>query len=223
MAYLDDTATHRFTLFSNLARAGYTRLGKRLLDIALAILLLPFLAPVIVGLWALVRSQGSPGFFRHTRVGRHGTAFGCWKICTMVPNAEALLAQYLKDNPEAASEWDQSQKLARDPRITRLGRFLRRTSLDELPQIWNVLRGEMSFVGPRPVTEPELKRYGADTSIYLDLRPGVTGLWQVEGRSNGCYNERRNMDRAYAATIGLLRDLTLIFRTGFVIFWPTGR
>ncbi len=201
----------------------YHSIGKRLLDLALALLLLPVLLPVICTLWLLVRLQGEGGFYSHTRVGRNGARFSCWKIRTMVPNAEALLAQLLENDPQAAAEWQRSQKLSCDPRITRLGQFLRRTSLDELPQIWNVLRGDMSFVGPRPVTQSELDRYGSNARVYMKMRPGITGLWQIKGRADGCYRERLRLDMAYARAISPAQDLSLILRTSAVIFRPTGR
>lgn len=204
-------------------RRLYERLGKRGLDLTLAMMLVPVLVPFIAVLWLLVRLDGGSGFYAHRRVGQEGRSFRCWKIRTMVPNADARLATHLANTPAAAREWALTQKLTDDPRVTRLGHLLRRTSLDELPQIWNVLRGDMSLVGPRPVTEAELDRYGSDRQVYLKLRPGVTGLWQVTGRSNGCYDERLNLDREYAAGLGLGLDMGLILRTSLVLLRPTGR
>lgn len=201
----------------------YRKYGKRLFDLALSLILLPLLAPIIAVIWACVRMQGQRGFFSHTRVGQNGQPFQCWKIQTMVPDAGSLLADHLAANPEAAAEWTRTQKLTHDPRVTRLGRLLRRTSLDELPQIWNVLRGDMSLVGPRPVTPEELQRYGAMKAAYLSMKPGVTGFWQIHGRSNGCYDERVRMDQTYLNTLSPWRDLRLIFGTAAVVFWPTGR
>jgi len=224
MAHLDypsSEVSHSPT-FSPLSRL-YTRHGKRLLDVMLAVLLLPLLAPMIALLWVLVRLDGGPGFFGHLRVGQNGRLFRCYKLRSMVPDAEARLQHYLAQNPLAAAEWDRTQKLRHDPRVTLLGRILRRTSLDELPQIWNVLRGDMSLVGPRPVTTPELDRYGPFKDVYLSLRPGVTGLWQIRGRSNGCYEERLSLDRDYGQAIGLWFDIALILRTPLVLVWPTGR
>ncbi|MEL7258112.1 MAG: sugar transferase [Pseudomonadota bacterium] len=220
---LDHPHARPFSSTTSFLSLVYSTLGKRLLDIAIAILLLPILFPMIGLLWMLMRLQGGSGFYCHKRVGRNGAEFSCWKIRTMVPNAERLLTELLDADPLAADEWKRTQKLSRDPRITKLGQFLRRTSLDELPQIWNVLRGDMSFVGPRPVTKPELDRYGPDAKVYLKLRPGITGLWQIMGRSDGCYTERLRLDMTYARAITPLRDLTLILRTAAVIFRPTGR
>jgi lipopolysaccharide/colanic/teichoic acid biosynthesis glycosyltransferase len=201
----------------------YTSKGKRILDILLACFLLPVVAPVVAGLCVLVRFDGGPGLYAHTRVGRNGKLFRCWKIRSMRQDADYLLAAYLASDPHAAAEWDRTQKLQSDPRITRVGRVLRRTSLDELPQIWNVLCGEMSFVGPRPVTAEELSRYGALQTAYLSMRPGITGLWQVRGRENGCYDERLAMDSSYAASVSLVQDLILICQTASVLVRPTGR
>lgn len=183
----------------------------------------PVLLPIIAVLYLMVRLQGGAGFFAHERVGQNGRKFKCYKIQTMVSDAEQRLKKYLAENPAARAEWDRTQKLADDPRVTKLGRFLRRTSLDELPQLWNVLRGEMSFVGPRPVTVPELDRYGIHKRAYLSLKPGITGVWQVEGRTNGCYDERLRMDKTYLEKISFMYDLGLILRTARVVVSPTGR
>lgn len=154
--------------------ALYKTVLKRVLDIALSILLLPILLPVLAVLCVLVMRDGGPGLFGHARVGRNGKVFKCWKVRTMVTDAQARLDALLESDPQAREEWDRDRKLRNDPRITRLGAFLRQSSLDELPQIFNVLKGEMSLVGPRPVTAPELDRYGGGKSAYLALRPGVT-------------------------------------------------
>jgi len=210
------------------SRPFYLRFGKRALDIAVALTLLPVIGVVLtviyvaLGLGQTGRGQGA-FFFAHTRVGQNGETFKCWKIRTMVQDAQARLEAHLAANPEAAAEWARTQKLGNDPRITRLGAFLRRTSLDELPQIWNVLRGDMSLVGPRPVTADELDRYGALRQTYLALKPGVTGFWQIHGRSNGCYDERLAMDHHYASHISFWRDMILIGATVSVVIWPTGR
>lgn len=204
-------------------KAHYELWGKRTLDLAFALVLLPILLPVIALLWLVVRSGGSRGFFGHRRVGRNGKIFSCYKIQTMVADAEGRLTAYLESNPQAAQEWADTQKLTNDPRITKVGKFLRKTSLDELPQIWNVLAGDMSFVGPRPVTAVEIERYGVHRDTYLELKPGITGVWQVEGRSSGDYFERVQMDRKYAATIGIFSDILLIAKTVTVMIQPTGR
>jgi len=140
----------------------------------------------------------------------------------MVPDAERKLVAYLSAHPDAADEWERTQKLTNDPRITPVGRFLRKTSLDELPQIWNVIMGDMSFVGPRPVTEGELDKYGMYANTYLSMKPGITGEWQVKGRSDGCYVKRREMDVAYSKEISMLKDIKLMLRTVLVVVRPTG-
>ena len=222
MAYFDNSYMRQGRSHS-IGQSVYERIGKRFFDLVLALCLLPFLTPLIALFWVLTRLQGRTGFFGHDRIGRDGRSFRCWKIRTMIPDAQAMLEHHLHTDPSAAAEWAQCQKLSHDPRVTRLGQILRRTSLDELPQIWNVIKGEMSFVGPRPVTEDELSRYGAERTAYLGLRPGITGLWQIEGRSNGCYTERTRLDCLYAGQMGLVRDLCLILRTPLVLVWPTGR
>lgn len=189
----------------------------------LGLLLLPFLLPIIGVLCWIVRRDGAPGLFLHTRIGREGRPFSCFKIRTMLPDAEELLAEHLASNQTAAEEWQRTQKLTNDPRTTPIGRILRKTSLDELPQIWNVLRGDMSFVGPRPITQNELARYGLYAPQYLSLKPGITGHWQVYGRENGCYTERLRLDTAYAQKITLALDLSLIVRTALLLFIPSGR
>ena len=209
---------------SKRGRTGaYAAYVKRPMDVVLALLMMPVLVPVIVVLWFLVRRDGGTGFFGHTRVGRDGTSFQCWKMRSMDIDAEAKLALHLRTNPVAAAEWARNQKLANDPRITKLGGFLRRSSLDELPQIWNVLKGEMSFVGPRPVVAEELNRYGASRWAYLQARPGITGLWQVSGRNDVSYEARVALDVRYSSQMRFARDLWIIFKTAGTILRGTGK
>lgn len=197
--------------------------GKRVFDLLLALAMLPCLLPVIAALWLLVQRDGGGGFFGHMRVGKGGKVFKCWKIRTMVVDAEEKLQDFLSRNPEAAAEWRRDFKLTHDPRITRLGHILRRTSLDELPQIWNVIKGEMSFVGPRPVVEKELERYGERVGHYLAMTPGITGLWQVSGRNDVSYEERVALDMKYRKLCSLGYDLMIMLRTGGSIVFPTGK
>lgn len=201
----------------------YRTFGKRWLDLVLALLILPVVAPVIGAIWLWTLRDGGPGFFGHERVGLHGNTFKCWKIRSMVADAETRLALHLAGDSAAAAEWGLHHKLARDPRVTAMGRFIRRTSLDELPQIWNVICGEMSLVGPRPVVPEELDRYRGNLASYLALRPGITGLWQVYGRNEVSYEARVGMDVAYGRNIGMLTDLKLILMTGGSVFNATGR
>ena len=203
--------------------ALYRRYGKRVFDVLFAITLLPVLIPVILVLWVIVRSDGGPGFFGHKRVGKNGVLFTCWKLRTMQINAEAALRRHLAMNPEARAEWERDQKLSNDPRVTRVGRFLRKTSLDELPQILNVLLGHMSFVGPRPVVILEIQRYGAHKWAYLSGKPGITGLWQVSGRNSVQYEERVNLDLAYREMASFWLDIRIILKTALVVVRPTGQ
>jgi lipopolysaccharide/colanic/teichoic acid biosynthesis glycosyltransferase len=203
--------------------AGFYRsYGKRALDLLICAILGPPVLLVVAMLYLLVRGGGKPGFFGHLRVGRHGRVFRCWKLRTMVPNAQALLDEYLKKNLEAAAEWQKDCKLREDPRVTRLGSFLRKVSLDELPQIWNVIKGEMSFVGPRPVTQAEIERYAGHEWSYLSVRPGLTGLWQVSGRNSTAYDMRVALDAEYASRCSLFMDLVIIYSTFGVVLKRTG-
>lgn len=201
----------------------YRTKAKQAIDVLTAVVALPFLAPFILFFALLVRRDGGPAFFGHRRIGRNGRPFMCWKLRTMVPDAEAVLQTHLAAHPELAAQWYRDYKLKNDPRITRIGQFLRRTSLDELPQIWNVLRGEMSFVGPRPVTEPELEKYAGYQWAYLRLRPGITGAWQVSERNDVTYAERVGLDVAYASSITFWRDLRILVATVSVVLARTGR
>lgn len=187
--------------------------AKRWLDVGLILAFGPLLVPVVAVLWGMIRLQGGPGFYGHPRLGRDGRVFRCWKLRTMVPDAQARLSAHLRADPAAAREWAMSYKLARDPRVTPLGRFLRASSLDELPQLWNVLRGEMSLVGPRPVTAAELNEYAGVEWAYLNFRPGLTGPWQVSGRNTLDYRTRVRLDAAYQLEMGLRKDLGILLRT----------
>lgn len=191
----------------------YAQVLKRWFDLAVALMLVPVLLPVIAVLWVVVRADGGPGFFGHKRVGKDGRTFRCWKIRTMVPNAEEKLQALLASDEAAAAEWARDHKLTKDPRITLIGRFLRQTSLDELPQIWNVVLGEMSFVGPRPIVDAELEKYGVHQAAYLSMKPGVTGLWQVSGRNDVTYDERVAMDIEYLQVMSCATDIKLMVKT----------
>ncbi len=196
---------------------------KRALDVLFVLAASPLIVPAVALLALIVRRDSGPSFYGHTRVGKDGRTFRCWKIRSMVANADAILAEYLADNPSARVEWERTQKLERDPRITRLGRFLRKSSLDELPQLWNVLRGDMSLVGPRPVTGDELSKYGDDKEKYLSVRPGITGLWQVSGRNDVSYAERVALDANYAESVSFSRDTVIMLKTVGVVLRPNGR
>lgn len=206
------------------SRFAYVGLPKRVFDIFLAILIAPIILPVIACLWAIVRSEGGSGFYGHTRIGRNGVPFKCYKIRSMCVNSQQALADHLAANPEAAAEWARDFKLENDPRITKIGKFIRRTSLDELPQLFNVFKGEMSFVGPRPVTQVELdQQYGDHAKTYYKLMPGITGPWQVSGRNDVSYEERVQMDVDYYASASLATDISIIARTGGAVLKMTGK
>jgi lipopolysaccharide/colanic/teichoic acid biosynthesis glycosyltransferase len=191
------------------------RRAKRVLDVTAAGALLVLILPVMLGIAVALRLSGGPAMFGQMRVGQGGTPFRCLKFRSMVPDAEARLAEHLRDNPAAAAEWAERRKLRNDPRVTRFGAFLRATSLDELPQLLNVLRGEMSLVGPRPVVAAELEaHYGpAGTAAYIACRPGVTGLWQVSGRSDTSYAKRVALDMRYVRHWSLALDLRILLAT----------
>jgi exopolysaccharide production protein ExoY len=195
---------------------------KRAFDVIGAILLGIIFAPMILAIGVLLRREGGPIIFRHRRVGREGKAFDCLKFRSMVPDADRVLRELLEGHPELRAEWLRDHKLRVDPRITSVGRFLRRTSLDELPQLWNVIRGEMSLVGPRPVVREELLRYGRCACIYLSARPGVTGLWQVTGRNNTDYRRRVVLDVYYVRRQNLLLDLYILLKTTRVVLGGSG-
>ena len=188
---------------------------KRSLDVTGAALGLLALSPLFLLIVAMVRfcDGGGPALYGHARIGRDGRPFRCLKFRTMVVDGDAVLARYLASDPSARREWDETRKLRHDPRVTPLGRVMRQLSIDELPQLINVLRGEMSLVGPRPVVREELDRYGRSASYYLRVRPGLTGLWQISGRSDTTYRRRVAYDRIYAQRYSLGTDIVIIART----------
>jgi len=202
----------------------HRRLTKRGTDLLICFFLIPLILPIVLLLALFVRRDGGPAFFGHTRVGRDGEQFKCWKIRSMVPDAQQKLDTLLAQDPAANAQWMRERKLDDDPRITRLGDFLRKSSLDELPQLLNVVRGEMSLVGPRPVPRDELdQNYGQSRWVYLKMRPGVTGLWQVSGRNDVSYDERVQMDVDYYKSASLGLDLGIIARTGMAVLNRTGK
>ena len=198
-------------------------IAKRALDIVGAGVGLVLLAPFFLIVALMVRADGGPAFFAHQRVGRGGKLFGCLKFRSMVIDSQARLEALLASDPAARAEWEATRKLKNDPRITRIGGFLRSTSLDELPQLINVLRGEMSLVGPRPVQEAEIDRYyGASAAHYMAVRPGITGLWQVSGRSETSYESRVALDVSYVSRPSLLADLSILLRTPVAVISRRG-
>ena len=189
-------------------------LGKRIFDIVLAVLISPILA-ILIGLISLLIAitAGGPVFFRQRRIGQHGREFLIWKFRTMHRHGEKILAEHLKHDAAARDEWHHTYKLRNDPRITRLGKLLRKTSLDELPQILNVFSGDMSFVGPRPIVRAETARYAERFPYYLAAVPGITGLWQVSGRSDVSYETRVILDETYVCKWNMLRDIWILLKT----------
>jgi lipopolysaccharide/colanic/teichoic acid biosynthesis glycosyltransferase len=202
------------------ARRRAYLLTKRSFDIIAVLLIAPIALPLVSVLAVLVRLGGGPAFYSQMRLGMNGRAFKFWKLRSMVPDAEQRLEQYLRDNPEARLEWDEAQKLKSDPRITPLGRYLRKYSLDELPQLWNVFIGDMSLVGPRPMFPEQRVLYPG--THYFAFRPGMTGLWQISER-NGCsFADRAKHDTRYAENLSFAQDLHILVRTVGVVFRGTG-
>ncbi len=204
--------TMMFSYRNNLAQPA-ARMAKTAFDLALATMLLLVLSPLFLVIVLLVRRDGGAPFFSHDRVGAHGRVFGCLKFRTMVPRADEVLLQALAADEALAAEWDATQKLRHDPRITPIGHILRATSLDELPQLINVLRLEMSLVGPRPIVKAEVMRYGDDIAFYYEARPGLTGLWQVSGRADTTYVQRVRLDCWYVKNWTMWHDIAILSKT----------
>lgn len=202
---VDDFQIERQTTFSDQI--------KRLGDILVSGTLLLFIAPLFITLALLVRRDGGPAMFAHERVGRDGKSFKCLKFRSMRVDSQEALRKHLAANPEARREWAERQKLKNDVRITKIGRTLRLWSLDELPQLINVFRGDMSLIGPRPITAHELSRYGSRAKFYLQCTPGISGLWQVSGRNNTTYRRRVAIDTVYAKRRSIALDMSIILRT----------
>ena len=202
---------------SKRAKSKHSGLGayaKRLFDFSTSLGALIFLSPMIVMVTViLLISQGRPILIKHRRVGRDGKSFGCLKFRTMVVNAESVLQDYLASAPALRVEWEATHKLKNDPRITPLGKILRKSSLDELPQLLNIVRGEMSVVGPRPIVQDEVKHYGNYIVDYTRVRPGLTGLWQVSGRSDVSYKHRVLLDVTYVKNWKFSNDMMIILKT----------
>jgi exopolysaccharide production protein ExoY len=189
-------------------------LAKRSFDITAALAALVFFSPILLLIMALVKvsSKGSI-FYGHRRIGHNGRSFHCLKFRTMVANGDEVLRDYLRNNPSAAEEWKATRKLRDDPRVTTVGTVLRKLSLDELPQLINILRGDMSVVGPRPVIDEELSLYDTDAVYYLRTRPGLTGLWQISGRNDVSYESRIAFDTHYVQNWSLVQDVLIIAKT----------
>lgn len=197
--------------------------AKRAFDLLAALAVLVLLSPALALIALLIRAHdGGPALYRQERIGLGGRTFKCLKFRSMVMDGDAHLAAHLAASPAAAREWALNRKLRSDPRITPIGSFLRKTSLDELPQLFNIVRGEMSLVGPRPVVAAELARYGLARVHYMRSRPGLTGLWQVSGRSHTSYRQRVEFDRTYVNRWNFFWDISIIVRTIPALLFRSG-
>lgn len=196
--------------------------SKRVFDVVGALGLIVLFLPLMAVVYALIRLDGGPAVFAHARVGANGRRFKVLKFRTMVQDADTVLAELLARDAPARAEWERDFKLQNDPRITGVGRFLRRSSLDELPQLFNVLAGSMSLVGPRPIVHAEVSRYGAAIADYYRCKPGLTGLWQVSGRNDVSYAERVALDSLYVRSWSFWADIWLMFRTVGVVINRSG-
>jgi lipopolysaccharide/colanic/teichoic acid biosynthesis glycosyltransferase len=201
----------------------YTNYFKRVLDIMFVALTLPLVLPVMAVLYFIVRRDGGPFFYRHTRVGKDGVEFGCLKIRSMVVDAERKLRELIDQDADVREEWELHFKLSDDPRITPIGKLLRKTSLDELPQLFNILAGDMSVVGPRPITQEELAHYGEAKDSYVSVRPGLTGPWQISGRREADFESRALLDTEYAKSVSFFRDLYIVLMTVPEVLMARGR
>ena len=197
---------------------------KTAFDYILTLVGAVFISPLLVYIaYRIKKEDPGPVFFAHTRIGKNGKPFPCFKFRSMVVNSQEMLQKYLAENPAAREEWERDFKLKDDPRVTPIGKFLRSTSLDELPQIFNVLRGEMSLVGPRPVIQEELdKYYGETAKLYCTVKPGITGLWQVSGRSDIGYDERVALDATYIKYRSMWGDIVILWKTIGVVLMKKG-
>jgi len=204
---------HRHPHWEGMYRDGLKRLGDVMLPVAL---------PVIAIMYLCVRQDGGPGFYGYVRIGKSGRPFTCWKLRAIVPDSDARLSALLQSDVQVRTESEQHNKLQNDPRITRVVDVLCQTSLHELPQLWNVLRGDMSLVGPRPVTKAEVVKYGSGKRAYLAVRPGITGLSEVSGRNDVSYDERVHLDMTYHATLSWRLDTRILLRTMGVVLRRTG-
>lgn len=202
-------------------RRGIYRNGiKRLLDVAVIVMAAPIVVPIVAVLAVMVARDGGPPFYTQVRIGKDGSTFRMWKLRSMVADADDRMVAHLAADPAARAEWDSTQKLKKDPRVTRFGQVLRKSSLDELPQLWNVLRGDMSLVGPRPMMTSQQALYPG--TAYYALRPGITGYWQTAGRNATTFEARAAFDTAYEADLSLTTDARLLVQTVGVVLKATG-
>lgn len=211
-----------FQVMNNLLNF-WAQLLKRMIDVAIAVLGLLFLYPFFaVTMLCILIDTGGRVFYRQERLGRNGKKFEVVKFRTMYWGADKILSEKLAGDPDLQAEWDRYQKLKADPRITRVGRYLRKFSLDELPQLWNVLKGEMSLVGPRPMLVDQRELYGESFKEYIQVTPGITGLWQVSGRNNTSFARRAELDIEYIQRWSVFLDIYILIRTTKIVFWQQG-
>ena len=199
----------------------YRRVFKRWMDVGFVLMAVPFLVPVVLALVVVLKATGHSPFFTQERVGQGGRTFRLWKLRTMVPDADDRLRTHLQHDEAARQEWDAYQKLACDPRITDFGQFLRKSSLDELPQLWNVLIGDMSLVGPRPMMVDQQDLYPGNA--YYSLRPGLTGTWQISDRNQSTFAQRAEFDAEYERSLSFVKDLKILLATVGVVLRATGK
>ncbi|EPN9866394.1 undecaprenyl-phosphate galactose phosphotransferase WbaP, partial [Klebsiella pneumoniae] len=210
-----------FRVQQNLAKWS-SRLLKRFFDIVGSVSIIFILSPLLLYICKKVKQDGGPAIYGHERIGKGGKPFKCLKFRSMVIDSKQVLDNLLKEDEEAKKEWEATFKLKNDPRITKIGKFLRRTSLDELPQLFNVLKGDMSLVGPRPIITAELERYNEEVDYYLLSKPGMTGLWQVSGRSDVDYETRVYLDAWYVKNWSMWNDVAILFKTIGVVLKRDG-
>ena len=201
------------------------RIIKRIIDIIGSLFGMIILVPVtiVIGIIRLIiKEERGPIFYSQKRIGKNGKYFKLYKYRSMIKDADEVLKKYLEENEEARKEFEEFQKLQNDPRITKLGNFLRKTSLDELPQMLNILKGDISFIGPRPIVDGEIDKYGENRGKFLSVKPGLTGYWQVNGRSNTSYEDRMNMELYYVDNCSLWLDIKIFFKTFITVLKKEG-
>lgn len=208
------------TDFGNLQKGAYRHVFKRVFDCALVLISAPVVVPVVLILALLVARDGHNPFYKQSRIGKNGRIFTMWKLRSMVHDADARLENHLECNQDAREEWDEKQKLADDPRITGVGHVIRKSSLDELPQLWNVLVGDMSIVGPRPMMPEQRDLYPG--RAYYAMRPGVTGYWQISDRNKSTFAARAKFDNRYYDDVSLGTDVSIVMSTVGVVLRGTG-
>ncbi len=220
MAYFDRREFTSTREVDSIAPGLYRAFGKRVFDLTVVLMLVVPVSIVVLLVAAVVALDGKSPFYFQTRIGKNGRTFRMVKLRSMVGNADAALEKHLAANPAARAEWDEKQKLRNDPRITPVGRFIRKSSIDELPQLWNVLVGDMSLVGPRPMMTCQKKLYPGQS--YYKLRPGITGFWQVSGRNETSFAQRAGFDNAYQRDVSLMTDIAVMLKTVTVVLRANG-